>query len=181
MIKKWINKNFKSLMILISLVLVVGMGFSIYSVLARTAGQISDPVGNWPSGGDLGYIGEPMDARLADSDLAGDESVYNLLGKIHEKAGGGVVTPPSPSICGTCSEWMNMAWGCYGPPLYNTQLSPRTDCCTTQTKLTPTGVPSCPGIPGGTVCAPPADGIMTLTDTVPRGDGTLSLTYSCYR
>lgn len=155
MIKKWINKNFKSLVLIL---LVVGMGFSVYTALGRTAGKISDPIGSWPSGGDLGYIGEPMDARLADSDLAGDESVYNLLGKIHEKAGG---DGGGGGTCGTCQEYVR-----YFPrPLPGLLWrASATGCCETQKMSVGYGT-----LAAGyynEYCKAPDGGDMTLTGEI---------------
>lgn len=149
-LKKWIEINFKFLTIFL---LLVGVGFSIYSTFARTAGKISDPIGNWPTD-DKGYIGHPSDAKMESSDLSGDESVYNLLGKVYEKAGGG-----ETSSCGTCTEKYIATYGYVATTV--------TGCCTTKTIYSTSAYQ---------VCAAPSGGAL-----ITSGSDIYTISYTCYQ
>ena len=96
------------LSVLVLLVLIAGV-----DVYARVAGKISSPIGTWPTD-DKGYIGYPTDATLNPATpIAGDDSVYSMLGKIYSKAGAGSNVPAGTwNVCGYCYE--TNSWGAWG-------------------------------------------------------------------
>lgn len=106
---KLLSNNKYGIMIVL---LLLSVGFSAYTALGRTAGQISDPVGSWPSD-DKGYIGYPTDLTVGDSaSLLGNETIYNAIGKIWNK----VNNSGSGRPCGDCVVHGNgaTATGCCG-------------------------------------------------------------------
>ena len=98
---KFIRQNkFQAAVLSVLVILIIVIGFDVY---ARTAGKISDPFGGWPTDA-KGYVGHPTDATMDTTvPIAGDDTIYSMLGKIYSKPGGST-TVTAPSACGTCTE-----------------------------------------------------------------------------